>query len=387
MTQIRQVLFIAPLLLLGCGQKPAAEPILVGHVAAFTGAEKTAGEHARRGIDLAIEETKQPDRQVLSRSVVVEHADTRSDPGAVRGAAVRLLTISHVAGLLGGQELGQAENLGALGRSHATPIIVSSQPTTVPSAGFLFYTGLAPMHQGEALARFAINELKVSQIAALYRTSSGEAEPRAEAFIKGIPADKLLGRWSYGPDDKFKPTIQALLEKKPAAVMFSGPVDDLLALTKNGLDAKIPVFYLGTEDAQDKVRQSADPRIVYVASVYADDPELASLKEFAGKYREKFQEVPDRHAVLAYDDARILFEAMRQAGTWPLEGAKVNESLGKLQFASLTGPLSFSPAGLAQRTVFIVELQNGKATLKKRYESDTKQGRRPTSLAEPLAAR
>jgi ABC-type branched-subunit amino acid transport system substrate-binding protein len=385
MSAVAALLAAVPLCLVGCGQRQPPEPVLVGHVVPLSGADRAAGEQARNGILLAVEETNAPDSLVLGRKVMVEHADTRSDPAAVRGVAVRLLTVSHVNGLLGGRELGDAENLATLARTHATPIVVSSQATSAPGGGVLFYTGLTPQQQGEALARFAINDIHAGPIAALYRAPAGEVDTRAEAFIKGIPADKLLGRWGYTTEDKFKAAVQAVVEKKPAAVMFSGPVEDLLLLGKNGLDEKVPVFFLASEDTQDKLLGAQERRTIYVATVYADDPQLDALQKFVKKYQEQFTAAPARQAVLAYDDARLLFEAMRQASS--LEAAKVCEALAKLQFASLTGPVTLSAAGVAQRTVFIVEVQNGKAALKKRYEAETKQARRVTSLAERLAAR
>src|SRR5437868_1911607 len=82
----------------GCTAKTEPEPILVGHVAPLSGADKSRGEHARQGIRLAVEEAE----PVAGRRVAVDHADTRSDPEAVRAVVRRLLTVNRVAAVLGG---------------------------------------------------------------------------------------------------------------------------------------------------------------------------------------------------------------------------------------------------------------------------------------------
>jgi branched-chain amino acid transport system substrate-binding protein len=87
----------------------------------------------------------------------------------------------------------------------------------------------------------------------------------------------------------------------------------------------------------------------------------------AKQYRDRFGHDLDGHAALAYDDARLLFEAMRRArGTSSLLVRK--ELLGVENFESLTGTFAFTKERTARRAVFVLRLEGGKAPLAKRYD-------------------
>src|SRR5258708_20742788 len=81
---------------LGCSSKPSSEPILIGHVAPFSGADRPLGEHARNGILLAVKEVNADEERITGRKVEILHGDTRSDRDTLAATAVRLVTIIQV---------------------------------------------------------------------------------------------------------------------------------------------------------------------------------------------------------------------------------------------------------------------------------------------------
>src|SRR5262245_31581566 len=85
---------LAPLLLAGCSHGAGTEPIIVGHLAPFTGPDKVRGEHARQGIILAVEEVNNDNEKINGRSVEVHHADDQGSPSAAGDQTVRLVTVT-----------------------------------------------------------------------------------------------------------------------------------------------------------------------------------------------------------------------------------------------------------------------------------------------------
>src|SRR6516162_7241350 len=81
---------------LGCSGKSTTEPIWIGHIATITGPDKAAGEHARQGIQLAVEEANQDDNRILGRKVMVRHANAKPDGDGAEAQAVRLVSINKV---------------------------------------------------------------------------------------------------------------------------------------------------------------------------------------------------------------------------------------------------------------------------------------------------
>src|SRR4051794_22376128 len=91
---------LAAALATGCVQRPATTPIRIGHLAAFSGPERTRGDHARRGIQLAVSAAMAEDQKVAGRALVVHHADHAGDADVFQAEAVRLLAITQVSALI-----------------------------------------------------------------------------------------------------------------------------------------------------------------------------------------------------------------------------------------------------------------------------------------------
>ena len=216
----------------GCGNRANPEPIPVGHVAPFSGADKEIGEHARKAIQLVINKGD----KVLGRPVVVDHADTRSDKSSVRGATMRLVTVGRVVGLLGGNELANVESLDTLAQSSTTPVLLTASPPQRPAGGYLFYLGLPQAQQGQASRRFAADDLKGVPVAILHHA---DAAGIADAFARDYPASKIVGRWSYPSADKLKAVAEEVQKKEASAVLFAGPTADLVTLAPGALGGEV----------------------------------------------------------------------------------------------------------------------------------------------------
>src|SRR5262249_8577071 len=141
---------------------------------------------------------------------------------------------------------------------------------------------------------------------------------------------------------------------QPEAIFLAGIPSDLTELRKAMLDETLPVLFAGDERAFRLLADTGN-QAVYVTSAFAADASVSGVQEFVKNYQERFGEIPDVHADLAYDSARLLFDGLSQAKT--LEAAKVREALAGLkQFGGITGPLSVGKDHWVARPVFIVRL-------------------------------
>lgn len=354
--------------LAGCNHKTEPEPILIGHVAPLSGADKARGESARQGIALAIEEAG----PVLDRRLIAHHADTRSDAAQVRPVLSRLLTVNRVVGVLGGPDVAAVDNVGSVAQSASVPFLLSTAPRPQPALDFVFFTGLTPAAQGRALGRFAGEEFKDGAVAVV---SDGKHDALLQAFTQEISKEKLAGTWTYASADKLAGLAKEAAAKKPAAVLFAGGATELQSWLRAEPAARTPILFAGSEATMAEVGGMA----IYLVTAFAADDPL--VKEFAAKYQQRFNSPPDAAAALAYDDARMLFEAMRRAKS--LDGAKIRKELAELHFDGLTGPIAFEAQHGVTRTAYIMKVSNGQAQQQKRYPPEEKQAR----LVGPETAR
>lgn len=350
----------------GCARKEVTDPVWLGHVAPLSGPDKAMGEQARQALLLAVEEANAAEEHVAGRKVAIYHADTRSQPEMVRSEVWRLVTVNRVRALLGGVETADVDNVGSIAQGNGVPFLLAAPAPPRPASEFVFYTGLSPAWHGQVLARFASQELKATKVALLI-----DDDPRhsalADAVAHELPRTALLGRWSYAAD-KLKPAVLEIIDRKPGALVFAGSPSDFAALATIGLDSKVPVLYAGDEGSLKALEAMQPVATVYAVTAFADDGKAAT-KEFVKKYQDRFSEAPEAAAALAYDNARLLFDAIRQAKSF--DGLKVRDALRELRIDGLTGPLSFEQHTL-RRPAFVLQLKGGKNKLEKRYEPEEK---------------
>lgn len=368
-------LFVSILLVptLGCHRKSAPEIISIGHVASFRGPDKLSGDHAKQGIDLALEEAQGTDGTINDRRVEVIHVE--------ESGTARLAFINKVLALLGGTDSVQLGTIAGVARSYETPLIASGGFAEHVS-DYVFHTGLSPSRQAETLAEYAKNLEKpaINRMAALTDgIERGPGSILAEKFTKEFLKKNnysLVGEWTYRERrpsasgsvdewlfksaDDLKEVVNQIRTRKPNGVFLAGSASDLLRLRKAGLDEQLPVFFAGDEGSDRVFQSAASSQPVFLVSAFALN-EDTKQKEFATDYEKRFHEPPDAHAALAYDNMRILIEMLRRPG--PPKGSKLKEAIEELRdFHTVTGEISFSKQNhWPNRPAFVVRVQDGQS--------------------------
>ena len=355
----------------GCRQK-SPEVVYIGHVASFQGPDKLKGEHAKQGIQLALDEAQGVENTIHERRVEVIHVE---EP-----ATARLAIINKVVALLAGTDGAQVASMEGVARSYEVPLIASGG-WPGPRVEYVFHTGLSPTRQAEKLAEIArdLKSPSVNKVAVF--TDGIEPGPSrflVEKFAKEFLTKKgssLVGEWTYrehrksaaGSEgewefkktDDLKEIMNEVRKRKPDAILLAGSASDLGRLRRAGLDDSLPVFFAG-EDGSDRILiAEAWPQPIFLVSAFVLTEE-ASQKDFIMQYQKTFNESPDVHAALAYDNLRILIEVLKRAG--PQKGAKMKEAIEDLKdFQSLTGPISFSKDNhWADRKPFALRVHQGR---------------------------
>lgn len=356
----------------GCSARGGGEPVWVGHVATFTGPDKAAGEQARQGIELAVREVNDSPERLFGRRVAVRQADARAGSERAQEEAVRLLSVNRVAALLGGTDPVQAERLARAAQEVGVPLVAQSGLPPAAVNDYTFSSSISPARRGQALARYATQELKISRVALAADSRSAYATACADAFMKEMAA-AVTPRLDYKDQAEFVDWVSRVGKARPQGLFLAGSASDLARLRaelrKPGVE--LPVLFAGGEGSLSALL--ADPEGghgVFVLTPYLADADTAQNQEFVRAYRERFHEAPDAYAALAYDGARLLFDALRRA-KGQAAGKLREELTGVTDFDSLTGPVALDRKDhQARRPVFVVEALDGKAVQRKRYGPD-----------------
>ena len=363
------------------------EPVLIGHVAPLSGPARATGEHARQGILLAVEEHNHDIDSTVDPPVTVLHADSRGEESGP--VATRLISVNGVAALLGGSTPAEIGSLAAAARPYNVPLVAPASYDGAASDPYIFPTGLTPAFRGAILARFAIEELKAKRT--LVATNGNDERPvldRAQsqatsaAFVESFRrAGGEIGiEFTYkGPEELKRAAMKAPADKG-AVILLSGVAEDVPVLRSAGLEERLSVLFAGPDGTATKLKATASGRGVYLVSAFANGatPEATA---FSKKYQARFGEPPDADAGLAYDSARLLFDAIRR--TKGGEDGRLRQALEEVKdFPTLGGPLSWEEGRQASRPGFVVHGDKGGVNPLKTYGP---QGAPPVKHAPPVS--
>jgi branched-chain amino acid transport system substrate-binding protein len=362
------------MVLAGCGGQSAPAPINVGHVVTLTGPGKEEGEQEVHGIRLAVQEQNKSAAEDNSRPVLVRHTDTKGQLAAFEAEAVRLVTVNRVLAILGGTTTEEIMRLDRAG----VPIISRYGVRQRGQSDLVFLTGLTPVFQGKVLARFAAEKLGPVQVVILVDERREESLALAEAFARQFPisAEKTKKTtpprpltWRYGQEeDSFPQLAKRLGVEKPGAILLAGTISDLGKFRKQ-FPPPAPILFGGDSPGR-SLLDSPDSDGIYLTTAFVLDLDVPLAKEFVANYRKAFNEDPDESAALAYDGARLLFEAIRKSGALP-GGEKIAKELAELKdFPGLTGPMSFTADRHLPRPAFLARVQKGRLQTIKRFRSE-----------------
>jgi branched-chain amino acid transport system substrate-binding protein len=365
------VLFLMALTTSGCGGRSVTGTIYLGHVAPFSGKNKLLGDHARQGILLAVEQVNRDAGGIEGRRVSVLHVDSRDAADTAQADTIRLITLNRVAALVGGTDPAQAEAIGRAAQPYGVAVVTPAGLAGTSATDNLFSTGLNPAQQGLALARFVKDGLE-PRVSSVLTVASGQEfdQVRVGAFAQELKGSSTrVEKRTFKSEADIPDLVNEAKETKPGGILIVGAGAEFVHRLRLLLQPNLPQvawLYAGGEEQMtallEDTRASQD---VYLATAYVLDNGSARGKQFAEDYRKRFNQEPDVHAALAYDDARLLFDTIQRLRS--AAPAAVREELGRTEtFESVTGPVTFQHDHMVRRTAFIVQAQEGGPKLRKR---------------------
>lgn len=360
----------------GCRGQATPPPLQLGHVATLSGPGKAAGEQAMLGIRLAVAEHNQDLDQGIGCPLEVRHTDAHGKLEAFEAEAVRLVSVSKVTALLGGSTVAEAARLE---RARA-PLLT---PLGLRSRGFseqVFCTGLPPSFVGKILARYALQERQQTQATLLVDEQGEECAAAAAAFAKEFAAlvnDQaqknalpFLTTVPLAKEVNWKELAQNLAKGPGGCVLVAAPASALPELLRAWPGPLPLLLWAGPDGALSAAALGQVKGKITFATAFVADAEVPRAREFVKHFRAAFSQEPDVHAALAYDGLRLLIAGLRRLQQ-PFPPEKLPDELAKVvDFAGLTGTVSFGHDRRLRRPAFVAQLADGRVRALKRYDAE-----------------
>lgn len=324
------------------------------------------GEELIRGVTLAVEEANAAGGYAGVPLAIVRRADVGLW-GATSNEMVGFAYEDHVVAVIG--SIDGANTHVALRATLKTKIPIVNTGTTDPTLTetnipWLVRCMADDRQQGYALAYHMIREAGARRIVALRvndrfgRTGIAEFRDAARRLRRPLLAEL---RWERGDRD-FSIQLRRLEALEPDAVVIWSNARDAAALVRalRGHPAGRSVAVYGCDRLVSRTfLEQAGRAAEGVVAVATWDPTRADpqLERFAEAFRARFGVPPGTFAAHAYDGARILIEAIRQAGPNP---TRIRDALYEMEsFEGVTGPIRFDTTMNDVGPVYLAVVRGG----------------------------
>lgn len=342
--------------------------LLIGVYADLSGQTSAQGQAIKNGAELARDEINQAGG-INGRQIELIVEDDRGVAGQAAQAAGKLIEQNRVRALINGASTTEGLTTAAeKAQSAGVPVITTSVTGAVSrqAGDYVFRVSPTDSFQGEAMAKFAANNLKAGSAAVMFDESSDYGRGLAQHFEEHFSSlgGRIVQKQTFtDADSDMSAQLKSIQSANPDVIYIpsrSGRVGDIARQAKQ-LDIRATL--LGTDgwnvpnlfQVGGKAFDGA-----YITGHYSSDDPAPDVRRFTSDYRARYGAAPDTHAALAYDATKVLADALRRAeGSG---GAKLRDALAQTaNLQGVTGTISINPERSAVRPAVIFKLQDGKA--------------------------
>lgn len=353
------------------GTKETAK-IPVGINVELSGDVASYGTNAANGAMLAIEEINKAGG-VLGKQLNPLKRDCQSKADEAMNLSAALVDekiIAQIGPLTSGNVAGSTPIMMSkkvpLIAPAATAVNVTVDDKTKKVNEYIFRVCYLDSDQSNRMAEFAIKELKVKKAAIFGSTSDEYAKGLAKYFKESFEKSggTIVANEGFVNGDKdFKAALTKIKGKNPEFIYVPGYYNEVAVLIKQARDLGITAPIGGGDgwDSPDmvKVAGAAALNNTYFTNHYSvEDPDPA-IQAFVKAYQAKYNKVPDSFAALGYDSAKLLAQAIKDAGA--ADPVKVKDALAKIKdFKGITGTMSINAQHNPVKKIVVIEYKDGK---------------------------
>lgn len=314
----------------------------------LTGKQAKFGEIIKRSFELGAEEINAKGG-VKGKKIVLSFEDSSGKPETARAIVEKLIDVKKQPFIVGEYTSACAKAVAAVAEERKTPYLIvasADDDITKQNYKYVFRQNQVNAHYADALISFLEEVVKPKTIAILYESSafgtSGAAAMERDAQKIGAKV-VLKEKFETGSID-FRPVLGLVRQAQPDVVYTVSYANEAQLLMKQikelRIDAKlfaggaagfaIPEFINGAQDAAE---------YVVSATLWTPQVKYTGAKDFAEKYKAKYNDYPSYHGASAYASMYVIKDALERAKAWNQDG--IRDSLKATNIRTAFGPVKF----------------------------------------------
>jgi branched-chain amino acid transport system substrate-binding protein len=347
-------------------QAKSDDVIKIGTLGPLTGNTATYGISTKNGVEVAVDEVNKAGG-INGKQVKLFSEDTRGDQTEAANAATKLIEQDKVIAIVGGVLSSETMTAGPIAND-AKVVMISSSSTAsgIPDIGdYIFRNCLSDDVQATQLAEYAAKDLGLKKFAIMF-TNNDYGLSLKNAFekkAKEVAQVVDIETYNDGESD-FRAQLTKIKGFNPDALYIAGYYTEAAKIAQQAQEQGLKVQILGADGFYSpklvELGGKAVEGAIFTAGFFADDPAEA-VQNFVKAYKEKYNAEPDMFAAQAYDAAKILLSAIKNANG--AGGEALQAEMAKTRdFPGITGNTSFAENGDAVKDIIILKVENGKFT-------------------------
>jgi branched-chain amino acid transport system substrate-binding protein len=364
------VLLIVAILSAGCAQRSRPNetdhsPIKIGFFGDLTGPTFNFGQSAINGVLMAASEVNQSGG-INGHQIDVVIEDDKGSPEEAARLTAKLIDQDKVVAIIAGGTSGNSRAAAPKAQSSRIPFISpsSTDPAVTQTGNYIFRACFVDTFQGEVMASFAVKTLKARKAAILYDINSPYGRGLTEYFELSFEklGGRIVSKQSYIQGDAdFKGQLSTIKSAEPDVIYIPGYYGDVALIAKQARQIGLTQPLLGGDgwDAPELWQLGGDAlNGAYISTHYSVDDPSPAIHAFVESYRQRYGNLlPDAHAALAYDAARLLFNALMKVG--PSDSDRLREALADTKdFQGVTGLISMDADRNAVKPAVVLKLHD-----------------------------
>jgi branched-chain amino acid transport system substrate-binding protein len=358
--------FVALLLIGVLGPFQTGAAIKIGEVDPLSGGVSQFGIGCHQGIVLALDQINAAGG-VLGQQIELVTEDDQSKPGQSATAVRKLITQDKVAALLGDATSSATLESAPIAQANKIPMITPSatNPRITQVGDFIFRVCFLDELQGRVIARFARQKLNAAKIFTLVDVKQDYSVDLEKFFKDEFTrlGGSIVGEQSYSSGDTvFRAQLTAIRGLRPDAIYVPGYYQEVALIVKQGRQIGLAMPFLGCDGWANQALITIGGKAMdgcYFTNHFSPEDQSPIVKEFVGKYREKYGSLPDTFAALGYDAASILCDSIKRAAS--SDSLQIRDALAKTaSFEGVTGIISLDANRNAAKPVLVIAIRAGK---------------------------
>ena len=354
--------------------------ITLGSITTNSGTAAAYGEAELKGFKLAISEINAKGG-LNGKKIKLESMDDKGDATEASNAFNKLAGDNSVLAVLGPTISSTTAAVAPLADQSKLPAIAPAATSdSIATGGYLFRTCFKDSYQGEIAAKFAAETLKVKKVAVLYGTGDPYSSGVGKAFAaaaKKAGLDVVDEENSSSADDtEYSSQLQKIQASgaeflyAPYYYSVAGPyiIPQARALGYKG--------YVMGPDGYDGLKLTGDKsqydKVLYTTHYSPDDTSNTKVQDFIKSYKKaNNNQEPNTFTALAYDSVYMFKQAYDKAGKNATR-EQVRNAISGMSFSGVTGKFTLDKKGSPNKSVIVLELNDGMPTYRTTIQPSTK---------------